>query len=95
MKAEVDTSKRCLILKQPFKKTIRMPWESITEVTLAPVLSLADEIGMIGLAGEHEFHLRETDEGYWELMKAFNIEPRLSVTWYADVKAGKTVTIYL
>ena len=95
MKAEIDTIGKCLILKQLFKNTIRASWSSITVVTLTRLPSLANEVGMIASADEHEFHLRETDEGFWALFKALEIEPRLAITWYADVEAGKTLTINL
>ena len=95
MKAEIDTSKKRLILKQLFKKTISESWASISVVTLTRFPSLANEIGMIARAGKHEFHLRETDEGFSTLLMALDIESRLSVTWHADIEAGKTLTIDL
>ena len=95
MKAEIDKSKKCLILKRLFKNTINEPWASISVITLTRFPSLVNEIGMIAFAGNHEFHLHETEEGFWALLKALDIESRLPVTWYSDVEAGKTLTIDL
>ena len=93
MKAAIDTGKKRLGVKQLFRRTISAPWASITQITLTRFPSLGDEIGMVARAGEYEFHLHETDKGFWEFLKALDIESQLPASWYADVETGNVFTI--
>ena len=90
----VSIEKKALITVGTVKKEYQ--WGKLGRVTICrldPVL--CDEVSIVFDTENGQFFVEEVDSGFWELLKAINIDSHLPQDWYTKAEQGHVFTAQL
>ncbi len=90
----VSLEKKSLITVGTLNK--EYPWGNLEKVTICRAdPTLCDEVAVVFDTEDGQFFIEETDAGFWELLKAINIDSYLPQVWYRKAEEGHVFTVEL